>query len=53
MLTLCSHPHVLDLFKVANAQVSHFTESHVEMQFIRQVFSLLLHPGQTVPVVQR
>lgn len=30
--TLCSHPHVLDLFKVANSQVSHFTESHMEVQ---------------------
>lgn len=30
--TLCSHPHVLDLFKVANSQVSYFTESHMEVQ---------------------
>lgn len=56
MFTLCSHPHVLDLFKVSSSQMSHFTESHMEGQLHKTEHSVccFIHVKQfLVAVVQR
>lgn len=47
--TLCSHPHVLDLFKWPTLKCP-TSQSHTwKCSCIRTVQSMLLHPGQAVP----